>query len=367
MKAQYLDIRNCRALLPKHVGIPIERQLDDYLDNTNQGGSGHAGLIDRLIKHNTSTIGKTSRLYRLANPIDIGLTVEPNAGPNKVGILCSTGNRPPNEPIKLHLEFSYEDGSVWKILLPLQYLLKGWGDANEGYQCYSHAILKNIKPATAFISPSGIKTQYPSPSELENIKEYNYFGITGRNWLQRLDEHLYEMRSGSNKRFHRAWRDNLGATEVLYVSVLMDVNQSFETAMNWEEKIVDHFETATKPHGLNMIPGGFKGFRLLHEHRITDRENITLKERARAISEYARQHPRKGIPNPFISELWEDDDYYLRVVGSREKALSANQVRRIRKLHEMGWTVSAITKEVNALNDTQVKNVIKGMTYKRIH
>jgi len=73
------------------------------------------------------------------------------------------------------------------------------------------------------------------------------------------------------------------------------------------------------------------------------------------------------MPNPFISALWEDDDFYLRNIEAREKTLSADQVRQIRKLHEMGWSVTAITKEVGALNEIQVKNVIVRRTYQRVH
>jgi hypothetical protein len=63
-----------------------------------------------------------------------------------------------------------------------------------------------------------------------------------------------------------------------------------EAAMAWEELYVDKWSLA--PKGFNMIPGGFKGLRFLHKHRITDRVGITLKERDRAIVEYVRQNPR---------------------------------------------------------------------------
>ena len=58
---------------------------------------------------------------------------------------------------------------------------------------------------------------------------------------------------------------------------------------------------------------------------------------------------------------------YLSVIEGREYTLSASKVREIRRLAEMGWSVPEITKEVDALNETQVKNVLKGKTYSRIH
>ena len=145
----------------------------------------------------------------------------------------------------------------------------------------------------------------------------------------------------------------------------MDINLTYEDAMNWEEYHVD--TVAYGPQGLNMIPGGFKGLEYLHKLRITDHVNISLEERNKAIEEYVRRNPRKGIPHPFMSELWEDDEFYLRVIQARDKTLTPNQVRQIRELADMGWSVSQITKEVNALNETQVKNVLAGRTYRRIH
>ena len=151
----------------------------------------------------------------------------------------------------------------------------------------------------------------------------------------------------------------------MFLSALMDINLSYEDAMAWEEREVDRFATDT--NALNMIPGGFKGLKFLHQHRITDRIDISLQERERAVDEYVRRNPRRGIPNPFISELWKDDAFYLRNIGAREKTLSPEQVRKIRQLAAEGLSLSEIRHEVDALNDLQVKNVIAGRTYRRVH
>jgi hypothetical protein len=152
---------------------------------------------------------------------------------------------------------------------------------------------------------------------------------------------------------------------VQFISSLMDINLTFEDAMAWEELHVDR--VAYGPNGLNMIPGGFKGLKYLHEHRVIGRDDISLEERDRAISEFLRQNPRKGIPNPFLAELWKDDDFYLKVIGARPKTLSPDQVRKIRELAQRGWSIENIAEEVGALNEVQVKNVIARRTYARIH
>ncbi|TOP55074.1 hypothetical protein, partial [Vibrio parahaemolyticus] len=52
------------------------------------------------------------------------------------------------------------------------------------------------------------------------FKEYHYVGITKRNWLQRMSEHFNEVRSGSNKTFHKAWREFAGRQDVTFTSEL---------------------------------------------------------------------------------------------------------------------------------------------------
>ena len=73
----------------------------------------------------------------------------------------------------------------------------------------------------------------------------------------RMAEHLTEIRLGSNKKFHRAWREYQGRANVAFASELVLLNLSYEEAMAWEELMVDEcMEVGTS---LNMIPGGFKG------------------------------------------------------------------------------------------------------------
>ena len=133
MNVKYLEGSNCKALLPKDEFNIVIRQLDEYLENINQGGSGYAGLIDELIQHNKKSVGKLFRLLQRPNLIDIGLSVLSITGDNRVRTLNSSIPVLGNEPCKLHLEYNNENGTYWKIIIPLQYLLKGWGDANKGY------------------------------------------------------------------------------------------------------------------------------------------------------------------------------------------------------------------------------------------
>jgi len=353
MKSKYLDIKNCHALLPSGHGLPVIQRLDNCLRQINDGSGPYHGLIGKLVAHNRNTLGKargTQRLVKTAIDIAQALNVAQQT------VQTQVAECPWNGPACLHTVFEHENGITWKTFVPLQFLLKGWGDANSGYQCYVHSISHN-SPQRG--SVDRLMTRLVTDSE----DDFYYVGITGRNWLQRLSEHMRELRRGSRRRFYEAWRESLNLTDVLFVSALKNVNLSYEEAMNWEEHNVD--TVAYGPNGLNMIPGGFRGAKFLHEHRITNRVDITLEERDKAIEEYIRQNPRKGAPNPYISALWEDDDYYERVMEANPKRLSRNQVVQILKLAEKEWSVAQISKEVGALNELQVKNVISGKTYTR--
>ncbi len=268
----------------------------------------------------------------------------------------SAYNTPLPSHALLHTVQIYESGLVWKTMVPLQILLKGWGDANKGHQGYVHAISQNMNQIHDPFNPKELKAA--------DKDSYYYVGITGRNWLTRLQEHIGEIRRGSRKTFHNAWRENLSMTNVLYSSTLFEVNLTYDDAMNWEERKVDQIASDTQ--GLNMIPGGFKGLRELHKLGITSKEKISLDERETAIAEYIRRYPRKGIPHPLMADHWQEYEFYLNYIESRSNTLSADQVRKIRELYSLGKSVPEIAEEVDALNELQVKRVIKGITYKRV-
>jgi hypothetical protein len=98
------------------------------------------------------------------------------------------------------------------VSVPLQALMMGWGDVAEGYQGYAHTI--------AFLDEEG-----------RHLEQWAYIGVTSRNWLERMEEHLQEIRSGSNKRFHAAWRSYAGNSQVILGSELIVLNHSFEGIM----------------------------------------------------------------------------------------------------------------------------------------
>ena len=248
--------------------------------------------------------------------------------------------------VVLHILVEEAEELKRSVSIPLQPLMRGWGDVADGHQGYSHSI--------SFFDEEGV-----------HLEQWYYIGITSRNWLQRMEEHLREMRSGSNKRFHAAWRSYAGNSRVMLGSELIVLNHSFNGIMDWEEEQVD--ACMAKGKSLNMIPGGFKGLRFLHEHRVTTGINITLDQRESAILEYVqREGVSPRVPNLLLAKLWRDDAFYLKVLAGRDDVLTPAQVVAIRRLAAEGNDAQTILAMVNARNFEQVKRVLAGKTYKRI-
>jgi hypothetical protein len=115
-----------------------------------------------------------------------------------------------------------------------------------------------------------------------------------------------------------------------------------------------------------MIPGGFKGMRFLHEHRLTTMAKVSLKERDDAILEYVRREGTQvRVPNMMLARLWQDDNFYLKVLAGRNDVLSPAQVVAIRQLFAEGNDERLIVEAVGARNVEQVRRVLAGKTYKR--
>jgi hypothetical protein len=361
MKSRFLDIKNCHALLPKGNVGKIVQKLELCLAGVNDAAmlnnkpnlSRHC--VDNMIEHNIKTKDKQKGRWKRNYPSDLEIAVALNYYDDSIHVQAVEANPPIFQMALLHIIYESDSGSVWKIILPLQFLLKGWGDANSGYQGYVHTISHNL--------PKGMTPKERSKRN-DRADDYTYVGITGRNWIQRFSEHMKETKRECRYRFHKAIRDALNMENVLFNSWLEDINMTYEEAMNWEEIEVD--KIASDWNGLNMIPGGFKGLKELHKHRLIKSLHISLEERDNAICKYIKEHPRKGIPNPFISQLWEDDEYYLRINEANPKRLSPDQVRQIRLLSKEGWSESDITIKVGALNERQVKDVLSGRAYSRI-
>jgi hypothetical protein len=349
---EYVNLRALHRLIGKHYPLGVNRlgtSIERFLQHLVQTGD---RLPHLLLEHNLS--GKRDHSISEFAHVDADIALELDVKSSHLTmdlrdyrVHTQFAREESEKRVVLHILMKYEDGTNWTIHLPLQALMKGFGDVEEGYMCYAHTI--DLLDTTGNVIQDGKV----------------YCGITSRNWLERMAEHFREIQKGSDKLFHRAWREFKGRSDVLLSSELVVVNHTYEGAMDWEEWIVDRYIAART--SLNMIPGGFKGLMELHKLGYLDRDQgISEIDRENALLAYAKEHPRIGMPNLLIAGLWEDDDYYARVIQSRDNTLTKEQVTQIWQLYGQSFNVQQITEAVGARNIGQVRRVIAGKTYSRM-
>ncbi|WP_238543985.1 hypothetical protein [Pseudomonas sp. GM21] len=243
--------------------------------------------------------------------------------------------------------------------VPVQCVLKGWGNVENGHMIYEHNI-----SAMDFA-----EQQFESAS---------YIGLTSRNWQTRYKEHQRDALTGSELIFHTSLRkvfncdsfvqSGLGNFELVrkgavLLSELQYVNLSYEEAMQVEEKMV---ERTLYPKGLNMIPGGFAGFQFLHKLGFLNRSQVSVDERDKAASKYLLDKASGPRLAPWVKEKWADDQFYEQVIFKRSNTLNRDQILSIRKYgNEWGFDPDLIANLVGA-NDRQVRDVLSGKYYSRV-
>lgn len=193
-----------------------------------------------------------------------------------------------------------------------------------------------------------------------------YIGITARDWKKRWSEHKAAILRGSSLKFHRAYRERVLARQLTYVHhKIMGVAPTLDDIRSLEEAFVaGHWDDKRL---LNMIPGGKAGIAYLHEHGIMARNvNPTPDTVERVLEDWLREHPRKGLPAPWVAEKWKDDSYALSVICGPEGRLSIEQVVTIRTMAAGGVALDDIAQRVGAKNRLQVQRVVEGKTYGRV-
>ena len=193
-----------------------------------------------------------------------------------------------------------------------------------------------------------------------------YVGITQRDWQKRWNEHKAAMNRGSKLTFHKTLREELRKGRVTYINhKVMAVVEDIEQLYTVEEQLVDGHWHDTRL--LNMIPGGRKGIRYLHEHNMIGHNVHPLPDNVdRLLENWFKKNPRKGLPAPWVAEKWEDPAYAESVICGADGRLKPDQVRAIRHLSATGLEPEVIMEKVGALNLPQVSRVLTGQSYSRI-
>jgi hypothetical protein len=245
-----------------------------------------------------------------------------------------------------------------RVEIPLRALIKG-GQSLEGtYSVYLHALICN------------------------DGREFVYYGITKRGWNKRFTEHVKSALADDSRRLFPSKMKELISARVehvqrecqtgpmltAFVSSICAVGLNEDSAMDAEEYLVDKYSLSSKhPNGLNMIPGGREGIKVLRKLSPVGGTSLTESDdREALLDEYLKTHPHVGRPNPGVAESWNDPAYAEAVICGRENRLSAEQVREIRYLAAMGNGIDRIRELIGTLDDGQVSRVLSGRTYTRI-
>jgi hypothetical protein len=192
-----------------------------------------------------------------------------------------------------------------------------------------------------------------------------YVGVTTRSWQIRWTEHRHAVEAGSPLLFHRRYREEMAADRVTYVHhKVMGITDDLEALYAAEEFVVEgHWHDERR---LNMIPGGKSGLRYLRENGMLPERVVPMPdERDRIVAEWLRNHPRKGLPAPWVAEKWKDDAWAIAQICGRDGRLSIEQVRAIRELATV-YSSDEIARRIGALNADQVQRVLDGKTYTRV-
>lgn len=192
-----------------------------------------------------------------------------------------------------------------------------------------------------------------------------YVGVTTRSWQKRWSEHKRAINGGSSLLFHRKYREEMQKGRITYVNhKVMGITDNLEKLYSTEEFLIEgHWEDQRR---LNMIPGGKSGLRYLRENGLLQQFAVPMPDdRERIICDWLKEHPRKGLPAPWVAEKWRDNDWAIAQICGRDDRFSVEQIRAIRKLAEE-YSAEEIFMRIGAKNVAQVERVLNGKTYSRV-
>lgn len=379
---KYIDEKNALAILPiPHSSI---LEIDKMLTEVDAGRYGNKeGAISKLVSINKKSRHTRRSWGRLAssNKVDLAITynfISFDEQENYGKYFYSYNARShgtPQAPM-LMLSFDRISGSTPQddletkpeqsvlsrrvVSVPLQCILRHWGNVENGYMIYEH----------------NLSAMDNADHQFESI---SYIGLTSRNWQTRYKEHQRDALTGSELLFHTSLagvintdsicQRGMGPFEIVragacLLSELQYINLSYEEAMEIEERMIER--STLHPKGLNMIPGGFAGTKYLHKLGYLTKDRATVEDRDLAAARCLIENPRKKISAPWVQANWANDEFYEGVIFKRENTLNKEQVLSIRKYgNDWGFDAEVISNLVGA-NIRQVRDVLSGKYYARV-
>ncbi|MET0123187.1 MAG: hypothetical protein ABW124_19270 [Candidatus Thiodiazotropha sp. 6PLUC9] len=379
---KYIDENNALAVLPIPLSSILE--LEELLVEIDEGRQGNKPrCISKLVKINKNSRLTKKSWWRLATGKKVDLCITYNFitfdeqedydkyfysyevwshGTPQAPMLMLSFDRISGAEPKDSLETRPDQrvSSRRVVSIPIQCILKNWGNVEKGYMIYEHNL-----------------------SAMDNAEHHfesiSYIGLTSRNWQTRYKEHQRDALTGSELLFHTSLataidkdsiiQRGMGPFEmvragVCLLSELQYINLSYEEAMDVEEKMVER--STLYPKGLNKIPGGFAGTKFLHKMGYLNKDRATVDDRDYAAAKYLKDHPVEKRTAPWVQVNWENDEFYEGVIFKRNNTLNKEQVLAIRKYgNEWGFDTEIIANLVGA-NVRQVRDVLSGKYYSRV-
>lgn len=357
---RFLDERKFRYFCE---GLTLDATDMEVLDGTLQGLDQYNKLPSQIIQHSQHH-GFGPGLQARGSQIIVTLEKRGKGDGNTVPIaMAGEHHEIQGLPPALHIMLRSPTLDILqRVEIPLRYVLKGLPSIEGTHMVYLHVL------------------------QMDGGQGRVYYGVTKRGWMRRFAEHMKgAMRDDSPLLLHRTLREGIrGRLHQLYgrrpedtgpaPAQVMQANHHVvcvagvaeEQALLTEEYLVGKYSFG-KVEGLNMIPGGKAGVAYLHElggarapasARSEDREHV--------LEQYLREHPRKGLPNPKVAQLWQDDEYAARIICAGPGRLTHEQVLEIRAAATSGMSPTRIGEIVGARNPAQVERVLAGVTYTRV-
>jgi hypothetical protein len=122
-----------------------------------------------------------------------------------------------------------------------------------------------------------------------------YIGITKRGYLTRFTEHEEKARSNTGYLLHSVWHSLL--QEDIEMNPVIQIGATADTLKEiyaLEEEAVE--KMTLTPKGLNAIPGGMAGIRMMHELRLLTSTKVGVDERDTALEALQQKAHGHGSP-----------------------------------------------------------------------
>jgi hypothetical protein len=124
---------------------------------------------------------------------------------------------------------------------------------------------------------------------------HGYIGITKRGYMTRFMEHYEKAKNNTGYLFHSVWHSLM--QEGINMYPVIQINGTTETLKEiyfLEEELVR--EHTLTPMGLNAIPGGMAGIKMMHELRLLNSTKVGIDERDAALEALQQRTHAHGSP-----------------------------------------------------------------------